>query len=323
MMPCVDARQRSKGQGTHAKTQRRLQRWDDVPLFLALYRRRTLAHAAADLDLDASTLSRRLVAMERSLRCKLFERSRDGLEPTEHAELLVPSAEEAEAAMARLDATISGVEREAEGVVRLSVPPGIAEAFVVPALAKLRREHPLITVELDVSTAVADLTRREADLALRTIRPSAASLVQKRLASSRWIPCAQRSLVDEWGRLTALDRVPWIAWDTSLASIPPAQWLRRALGDRGRIALVTSHFASQLAALDAGVGAALVPEPYLALHATRWRPLKTAPLLEVTMRTLPVDDLWLVGHPAQRSVARVACVWAALEAAFARSRASA
>lgn len=286
-------------------------------MFLALFRERTLSRAAAVLKLDASTLSRRLAALEGSLGAPLFERSRDGLEPTEHAEHLAPAAEEAEAAMVRLGSAISGVEREAEGVVRLSVPPGIAEAFVVPALARLRREHPLITVELDVSVAVTDLTRREADLAVRTIRPRADALVQKKLTSSRWVPCATKALVDEWGRLASLDRVPWIAWDAALSNVPPALWLRRALGERARVALVTSHFASQLAAVEQGLGAALIPEPYLALKS-HLRALKTAPLLDVTMRSLPVDDLWLVGHPAQRSVPRVACVWAALEETFAR-----
>jgi len=314
-MPPVSPGQRATQQGSVAHAQGKFPRWDDVPLFLALYRERTVTRAAKVLGLDPSTLSRRLVALERSLRLKLFVRNRDGLEPTEHGERMRSAAEDVEAAMTTLHATLSSAGREAKGVVRVSVPPGIAESFVVAALASLRREHPEVRVELDVSTSLADLTRREADLAVRTIRPRSPTLLQKKLRSSRWIPCATARCVAAWGRLENLDRIPWIVWDDAMAHIAPARWLRQALGPTAPVALVTNHFASQLAALDQGLGAALVPEPYLALHGDR-RPLTTAPSLDALMRTLPVDDLWLVGHPTQRSNAHVACVWNALDRAL-------
>jgi DNA-binding transcriptional LysR family regulator len=315
MMLPVSSGQRAKAQGSLARSQGKPLRWDDVPLFLALYRERSLARAAESLGLDTSTLSRRLAALEHSLRMKLFARSREGLEPTEHSERMLSAAEDVEAAMSTLRSTLSGAGREAKGIVRVSVPPGIAEGFVVPALAKLHREHPGIRVELDVSTSVADLTKREADLAVRTIRPRSPTLLQKKLRSSRWIPCATAKRVNEWGVIESFDAVPWIHWDDSLAHIAAARWLRRALGPAARIALVTSHFASQLAALDEGLGAALVPEPYLSLQCDR-RPLATAPALDTLVRSLPVDDLWLVGHPAHRASAHVARVWSALDRAL-------
>jgi DNA-binding transcriptional LysR family regulator len=315
MEACIRAAQRAQMQGMIAKTQLWFERWDDVPVFLALYRQRTLAGAAAVLGLDASTMSRRLAALERSLRLTLFERTRDGLEPTESADLLLAPAEEMEGAHARLGGALSGIERAAEGVVRLSVAPGLAEAFVVPALAELRRAQPGIVVELEVSTSVANLTRREADVALRTIRPQAPSLVLKKLASSRWVPMANASLAKKLRCVRSLDALPWVVWDASLSMIPPAQWLRRALGDRGRPALVTSHFASQLAALEAGMGVALVPDAYVRVYP--WlRAIDVHDSLAPLMQALPVDDLWLVGHSALRRVPRVDVVWRAIERAF-------
>ncbi|HYG68111.1 MAG TPA: LysR family transcriptional regulator, partial [Anaeromyxobacteraceae bacterium] len=70
--------------------------WDDVRLFLALCRSRTLGGAARTLGVDASTVSRRLVALERALAATLFDRGRDGVAPTEAAERLLPAAEEIE-----------------------------------------------------------------------------------------------------------------------------------------------------------------------------------------------------------------------------------
>ncbi len=315
MVACTGTTQRGVVQSMIAKTQGQIERWDDVRLFLALYRKRTLAGASTVLGLDASTLSRRLVSLEKSLRLSLFERTRDGLEPTESADLLLAPAEEMDGAHARLGSALSGIERAAEGVVRLSVPPGLAEAFVVPVLALLRREHPGIVVELEVSTSVANVTRREADVAVRTIRPQAPSLVLKKLASSRWVPMGNASVVKKLGKVRALDELPWVAWDANLSMIPPAQWLRRAVGDRMRPALVTSHFGSQLAALEQGMAVALVPDAYQRVHA--WlRLLEVHKSLRAVMDALPVDDLWLVGHSALRRVPRVDVVWKAIERAL-------
>src|SRR3954466_4612109 len=109
---CACARQAEGWQGMVAKTQVSLDgRWDDVRLFLALYRRHTLAAAAALVGLDASTLSRRLVALEEALGSALFDRTREGLLPTQAAELLLPAAEEMAAAHARFAHEASGFER--------------------------------------------------------------------------------------------------------------------------------------------------------------------------------------------------------------------
>jgi DNA-binding transcriptional LysR family regulator len=163
-------------------------RWDDVRLFLALYRERTLSGAGAAVDLDASTLSRRLATLEELLETRLFDRGRDGLEPTEGAELLLPAAEEMAQAHARFVQSVLGFERSAEGIVRLSAPPGLAETFVVPALVELRVKYPGLRVELDASIRFTQLTRREADLALRTRRPNAGDLISVKLSERRWEP---------------------------------------------------------------------------------------------------------------------------------------
>lgn len=98
-------------------------KWEDVRIFLAAYRERALGPTGVRLAIDASTVSRRIVALEESLGARLFDRTREGLLPTRAAELLLPSAESMEAAHTRLSRDVSGFEREAEGVVRLSVAP--------------------------------------------------------------------------------------------------------------------------------------------------------------------------------------------------------
>jgi DNA-binding transcriptional LysR family regulator len=231
--------------------------------------------------------------------------------PTHAAERLLAAAEAMEAAHARLARDASGMEAEAEaeGVVRVSAAPGMADAFVAPALARLRERHPRIAIELDASVRALDLTRHEADLALRSLRPHGAELLITKLATARWVAAAAPALVKELGRLAAWTDAPWITWDRDLASFPPARWVAQHAG-KAEVALRTSHFSTQLSAAEAGLGIALVPLPYLRVRALK--PVRYAAALAPAADAWPSDDLWLVGHRALRDVPRIAAVWSFL-----------
>jgi DNA-binding transcriptional LysR family regulator len=290
-------------------------RWEDVRLFLALHRERTLASAGAALGLDPSTLSRRLVALEEALDTQLFDRTREGLVPTAAAELLLPAAEEMAAAHARFLQDASGFERVAEGVVRLSVPPGLAESFIAAALGRLHAKHPRIQIELDASTRFVDLTRREADIAIRTQRPLSGDLVFVKVGQRRWTPMIARKdasrgkPVADWGQLR------WIAWADDLQAFPPARWIAQHVPPDA-VVFRTSHFSAQVSAVEGGVGAALLPPVYARLAAVA--PVRHSSALRSSVDELPISETWLIGHRALRNVPRVAAVWTFLVEEFAR-----
>lgn len=288
-----------------------LQGWQDIPVFLAVYRHRTLAAAAQRLGLDTSTASRRIAALEDALGAQLFERTRDGLSPTRAAEQVLAAAEAMEAAHARMTRAASEVEAAAEGIVRVSTAPGVSSVFVAPALAKLRAKHPRLSIELDAAVAPRDLTRHEADLALRSVKLTGADLVATKLASSQWIVAAAPGLVKK--PLAAWAALPWITWDRDMASFHVARWLGQRVPDAD-IALRTSDYASQLAAAQAGLGLVLAPIAYLA--PMKLAAVPVAPALRADVDAWPVDDLWLVGHRALRDVPRVAAVWTFLVELF-------
>ena len=123
--------------------------WDDVRLFLALCRSRTVGGAAKSLGVDASTVSRRLAALEEKLAATLFDRGRDGTAPTKAAEDLMPVAEEIEQGVARFASAAEGLEREASGLVRITCPPDVADVVVAPLLRELLSRHPGLRVDLD------------------------------------------------------------------------------------------------------------------------------------------------------------------------------
>lgn len=300
---------RERMQAMVASTQATPPRWEDVRLFLATYRARTLAGAALRMDVDASTVSRRLAALEETLGARLFDRTRDGLVPTQSAEALLGGAEEMEAGLSRLLREASALESSVEGVVRLSVTPGLADVFLAPALVRLRARHPALRIEIDASQRLVDLGRREADLAIRTIKPTGGDLVFVRVLSDRWWPMASAAYAEELGRVDDLDALAearWIAWGEDLAAIPVAAWLRRHL-PKVLPVLRTSHLASQLAAVESGLGVALLPESYADVRPVVRVAFRKA--LAEAVGPLPEDALWLVTHRALRGVPRVDAVW--------------
>jgi DNA-binding transcriptional LysR family regulator len=281
-------------------------RWDDVRLFLALCRARTLGGAAAALGVDISTASRRLGALEAALATTLFDRGRDGIAPAEAAERLLPVAEEIEAAMARFASEAEGLERAVSGLVRVACPPDAAEVLVAPLLPELLARHPALRVAIEPGEEVLDLTRREADLALRTARPARGDLVVTRLRDVRWAVAASPGVARALRTVRSWKDVPWIGWGPRRSSSAPARWL--ATHAAGIEPLVRSDgLRLQVSLVQRGVGVALVPEPSLAHYGLV--PVKTAAVLRESVRALPSDDLFLVTHRALRDVPRVRAVW--------------
>jgi DNA-binding transcriptional LysR family regulator len=287
--------------------------WDDVRLFLALCRSSTVGVAAKALGVDASTVSRRLVLLEEAVKATLFDRGRDGVTPTKAAEDLMPVAEEIEAVIRRFTTAAEGLEREVTGLVRLTCPPDVAEVVVAPVLRDLRTRHPALRFHLDPGEAVLDLTRREADVALRTARPTSGDLIVTRVATIRWVVAASPALARQLGPVKRWTDLPWIGLGERLAQIPPSRWHAQHVG--GDYAVRSDSLAVQLSSVVAGLGVALVPAPSVAHYGLVVVDL--APKLRADAAEWPLNDLFLVTHRALRDVPRVKVVWDALSDRFA------
>lgn len=275
-------------------------------LFLALSRADTVGAAARALRCDASTVSRRLTTLEAALRTTLFDRNHEGITATKAAEDLLPVAEEMEAAMLRFAQAADGLEREVSGLVRVACPPDVANVLITPLLRELFALHPALRVEIAPGEAVIDLTRREADLALRTVRPVQGDLVVTRLASVRWVLVGSAELARELGTLRSWNAAPWVGWGARLAAKGPEKWLETHA--RGvEPVLRSDSLMVQIAALGAGVGVALVPEPSARHYGLV--PVKLASSLRAAAADWPTDELYLVTLRALREVPRVRALW--------------
>src|SRR5690349_21194092 len=158
----------------------------DLPLILALVRKRTLAGAAEQLDVDLSTVFRRLNALEARLRVRLFDRSARGYQLTAAGERAASAAERVETELLALDREISGRDQQLSGVLRVTASETLSHAVLPRLFATFHAAHPRIQLVLSIDNRMLDLSRREADIALRVQRPNDSSLFGRRLTGIAW-----------------------------------------------------------------------------------------------------------------------------------------
>jgi DNA-binding transcriptional LysR family regulator len=278
--------------------------WDDLRVLLAAHRGRTLAGAGRLLGVDATTVGRRLQALEAALGARLVERTPEGLALTAAGLRAVAVAEETEDRVTRLSREVAGADARVEGVVRLTTGDGLLVHVLVPALPALRARHPALRLELLGATRALDLARREADVAVRLFRPREPGLVAKRLAPLSYGLYAAPAYLARAGaprRAADLAAHDLVGFDDSLAGTPEMRWLAR-LAPAARFVVRASTTPVILAACRAGLGIAAVADVI-----ARGEPGFTRVLPRVAP---PEREAWAVLHPDLRSSARVSAVLA-------------
>ena len=155
--------------------------WELYRSFLAVVRERSLSSAARALSLTQPTVGRHVDALEEALGVSLFTRSQAGLLASAAALELVPHAEAMASAASALRRVASGTAEEERGAVRITASEMIATEVLPAALTEFRELHPSIAVELVLSNRSEDLVRREADIAVRMVKPTQAVLHVKKI----------------------------------------------------------------------------------------------------------------------------------------------
>ena len=286
--------------------------WDDLRVFLAVARAGSASAAAQALGVSQPTVSRRMAALVRELGVELFRKGARGLEPTAEGLRLRADAERVERDVLAALRALQGRDARPTGTVRLTAPEGLGITVIAPRLEAFRREHPGIDLVLAAESAVANLSRREADLALRFVRPRQRELVMRRLASVPFALYASARYLRAHPRepaagLAAADDL--VAPHESQAGSPEAAWLR-ANAPHLRVRVRVHTTLALRSALLAGAGVGLLPD-YLGDHP-ELRRLGPAPVLH--------RDLFLVYHRAMRSAERLRAVARFVTACVDRSR---
>jgi DNA-binding transcriptional LysR family regulator len=284
--------------------------WDDLRLFLTVQRHGAHAGAARALGVDPTTVGRRVAQLEERLGARLLRRTRSGLVATDAGVQLAAHAERIEAEVLASERAVGGADRALGGTVRITSGDGIVTYVLMPALSALLGAHPGLRVELRGDVRVFDLSRREADVALRLVRPREATLVARRLGTARFGLFATESYLARRGRPAteeALAEHDLIGWDRALDDVQPMQWLlRRTSGD---IRVRANTTAAIVAACVAGNGIGV----FMTAAARGYPGL--VPLL--TRVELPTRDVWGVVHTDVRRHPRVVAVMRWAETALA------
>jgi len=228
--------------------------WDDLRYFLAAARVGTLAGTARLLDVEHTTIGRRLTSLERSLGVPLILRRPDGLRLTRVGSRLVPALGEVERA---IDAALRVVESEGTRV-RLAVPSAVTRVL---ALDRFRRECPDVTLEISSGSRPVDLKNGEADLALRIGPVKDDDLVVKKLGDTGYSLYASDSYLARRGAPSDprdLAGHDVLGYDENLAAVPGAKWIAEH-GAGANIVLRSRDLADMAAAALNGVGLAVLP----------------------------------------------------------------
>ena len=232
--------------------------YPDLSLILALVRGGTLARAAALLRVDVSTVFRAVRRLEAALGQTLFEKSRTGYLPTSLARDLAQQAERAEQA---LEAARIGVEQGGEvisGTVRLTCTDSVLQGLLLPALAQFMPGYPALTLELSTSNDFANLSRRDADIALRLTKTPPEHLVGRCLGEVAYQVCASPAYARQHaGR--ELAELAWIAPDDFLPDHPTVVWRREHLPGV-RLGYRCNSMLSVTELVRAGLGVAALPD---------------------------------------------------------------
>lgn len=285
--------------------------WELYRSFLAVLNEGSLSAAARSLGLTQPTIGRHVDALEQAVGFALFIRSQHGFMPTEAALGLQPYAQSlaaTTAALLRAASAHGGKDAAVRGTVRITASEVVGAEILPPILVGLQRTHPELVVELALSNRVEDLLRREADIAVRMLRPTQEVLVTRRVGEIELGFHAHQDYLAQRGmpkNMAQLSEHTLIGFDTETA------FVRNAAKDvpimrRGRFALRTDSDLAQLAMIRAGYGIGICQSP-LARRNTE--------LVRLLPRQFSMKlETWVTMHEDLRNSARVSVTFDALVA---------
>ncbi|MCG8435736.1 MAG: LysR family transcriptional regulator [Gammaproteobacteria bacterium] len=268
--------------------------WDDLRFFLAVARAKSLRRAASDLQVNHTTVSRRINGFEKHLRVRLFDRLPSGYELTEAGEDLLYTAASIEEDVLAAERRVLGQDARLTGEIRFTLPDFWMTELLLPAISEFAQQYPGVDLEIISSYELFNLTRREADVALRVTRKPPEHLIGRRLASQHKALYASREYLEKNDLSKPTNDVYWVGWDDVT---PHPKWARETPYPHIPVKHRLNHPWAQLHAVKAGLGVGVLP----CLLADKEPDLERLP----PGITEPVADIWLLTHPDLRYTMRI------------------
>lgn len=257
--------------------------WENIRFFVSVAEAGTLSRAARALKVDHATVSRRITALEAALGVRLVDRLPRACRLTEIGEQVFARA-------SAMGMEAHGIERLAQsarqplaGRVTLSAPPVLVAHLLADQLGRFRTDHPTIRLSISAQGQQVSLSRREADVALRLVRPEEAGSVARKIGSMAFGLYAHHS----YAQLSLPEQWQFIAFEQSYDDMPQQRWLKDIAGDRPTVCEL-NHISEHLIAARAGAGVAGLP---------CFLGDRDAELVRLETDVAPfARDIWLVVH---------------------------
>ena len=277
--------------------------WDDFRVFLGVARAQSALEAAQSLEIDQSTISRRLYRLEQVMGAKLFDRSSQGHRLTSTGQRLLDHVEKLESTFMAAEADVFGDSVTLSGDIRLGTTEAFGSFFLAPHLAKFCTRHPAITVDLLPVPRNVNLSKREADASITIDRPRVDNYVTSRLAHYRLLPYATETylaaspLIREKADLIGhrwIDYVDDLIFADQQFSLN--KWLPSV-----KPFLRSSSVIAQWQAVRSGLGIAVLP---------CFLGNSTAGLVPVLPEKIDITrTFWMVAPRERRELARIRALW--------------
>ena len=274
--------------------------WNDLRYLLAVARAGSTLAAAKALGTSQSTVHRRLTLLEERIGRQLVRRHATGYRLTELGEHLLPYAERAEEAMGAFERQALASDKDLSGTVRVTCASTLADRLAnSPLIDAFHARRPGIQVELMISDRPLDLSKGEADIAIRLGEPLDSALIGRKIAKVRWAVYASQSYIERHGRPERPQDIEHhivVAYDGEIAHYAAARWLR-SVAPQARVAARSDNWPGYLLAVKSAAGLGLLPIH----HGDRDREL---------IRLMDIDPelashFWLLMHRDMRRTPRV------------------
>ncbi|WP_250656201.1 LysR family transcriptional regulator [Alkalimarinus coralli] len=271
--------------------------WDDLKYLVAVARSHSMTKAAAILKVNHSTVFRKVSGLEDALGAKLFVRQSGSYHLSGIGEEVLTHVERMVSHVADIERLIDNQKSSLQGQINLTVPHNFGYRFLPKYIAEFQQIHREVVVNLQVSNQSSNLSRQEADLAIRACSSPPEDVVGKHLFTLPWAAYASEQYIQSFGQpegVADLNAHKLIGCHTDLTSLPAFKWLH-ANTPTSNIAASGNDLVSMSALAEAGAGIAILPAD------------QAKPALKVlfTLEQVPPSEIWLLFHPDMRNCKRL------------------
>jgi DNA-binding transcriptional LysR family regulator len=242
--------------------------WDKLKVFHAAAEAGSFTHAGEQLGLSQSAVSRQVSALEQELAVSLFHRHARGLILTEQGDLLFRTAHDVFMQLQAARAKLTDSRERPSGDLKITTPPALGINWLIPRLHEFTALYPEIRISMIVTDEDLDLSMREADVAIRTRKPTQPDLIQRKLFSVRFHTYASPEYLKRFGTPRTLDdldehRILLLGGNTLPYYLENRRWLieiaRNGKGPRTPV-LTLNNVLGVLRACQRGIGIAFLPD---------------------------------------------------------------